>query len=132
MGHQSQHVSGVVGDAGNVRNRAIWIGLIAQGDGIGILQLLQGVVGALIAAFPMGDGQGERLVCSVVLQPWCAGADHLQRCVFTDEVKVPVAGQGSRQESQFGQHLKSVADPQYGLLGYRSTNSWYCFFSLSI
>ena len=57
--HQSENIASRVGDAGDVTNRAVRILPVAQGNGIVVLQLSEGLLAALIPTFPMGDRQGQ-------------------------------------------------------------------------
>ena len=61
-----------VGDAGDVGHGAVGVAAVTQGNGIVVLQLVQGLVAALVTPFPVSDREGQRASGAVGPQPGAA------------------------------------------------------------
>ena len=81
----------------------------------------QGVVTALKTALPVSDRQGELVVACAGRQPGGAITDDRQWGGLADEMEMTIACEGAREQTEFRQHLKSVADAKHTTARSRET-----------
>ncbi len=117
MGHHAKDIASIVADPCDVILGAIGVVQIAKNNLVVVFEGFEGVGVGLVAAFAMGDRQGDVLAEVVVAAEGQVVAFDAEGRSIADEVQSGIAGEGSGEESSLGQDLEAVADAEDGFTG---------------
>ncbi len=119
--HHAKHRAPFVENAGNVLERSIRIGVVgrfavvvavAKGNAAVAFKRVQGFIVGVVVAVVVGDGNSDDLTGGIPVREWAVRLIDTQMHVPADKFEIAVADQCAGQQAAFGQHLKSVADPE--------------------
>ena len=109
MRHHAEHIALRIDNAGDVIDRAIWIGAcgIPEHDLAVILDRLQRFFVGEIVAIVMGNRAADDLALFVGAAEGGVGIDHFQLDFLADELQRGIAHQRTRKQTGFNQDLEA-------------------------